>query len=284
MKSTYIKIKIQYCLMLVLASLIVLGITVQSCNKEEDMPLVLDEEILNSTELEEFVIAGIDFYQSLAIFSEGLKKLNYFDLEVTYDAEGREIRHIPPALIGNIRIEEKIYALNIQKDKLRKKYPQLISFRKDIGGKYIEHSIKHSVNVKTEMLRMGIDIARPKLKNGNEPWDVILSWFAEDLPILFNQLMNWVNSSGYKELAILVNVDGSFTTYLDPAATDTSCSVPFDIINGKRYFGGKQVWGFGHTHKYSPSPSDADSASARNRPDIAHFIFYNYDIYSFTGY
>jgi len=283
MKSTYIKIriKIQYCLMLVLASLIVLGITVQSCNKEEDMPLVLDEEILNSTELEEFVIAGIDFYQSLAIFSEGLKQLNYFDLEVTYDAEGREIRHIPPAIVGNIKIDEKVNMLNKKKFALQRKFPQLTAYRKDIGKKYFEHSIQHSENVKTVLLKMEIDFSRPKLKSDNEVfWNKLYNAVSEVSTIL----QQWFQNPNYKELIFVVYQNGDFETVLSPTATPDSTSISLNQPSPNvYYYSGRRVIALGHTHNpylgddSVPSQKDKDN----KKVGLLHFIVYGYSVIPF---
>ena len=54
-----------FSLTLALASVISLGIFTQSCSKEDEEPL--DEAILNSSEFEELVLAGIDLSRNSAL-------------------------------------------------------------------------------------------------------------------------------------------------------------------------------------------------------------------------
>ena len=94
-----------FSLTLALASVVSLGIFTQSCSKDEEP---LDESILNSSELEEYIISGADFKQSLAIFTAGLNKIDFSTLEVTYDEEGRKVVHLPPTLIYGVQIQRLI--------------------------------------------------------------------------------------------------------------------------------------------------------------------------------
>jgi len=257
------------------------------CEKEEDQPL--DEDIINSPELEEYIIAGADFQQSLAAFTAGLSKIDFSTLEITYDAEGRKIVHLPSAVVGSIRIEEKVYSFNEKKEALQKKYPQFASFREDVGKKYFKHSIQNSVNVKGAFLRLGIITSRTLLKNGN-----VESWYGdEDLVFLHSYLYNWINSSSYVELWIIYYADGTFSIYQHPQATASWSSITWQVdIYGNYYFpqGGSSshVVSVGHTHQYSSNPTQPyyDQYGNYKSGDYYHvpsgvdrFIYYNWGYY-----
>jgi hypothetical protein len=76
------------------------------CQKDtyfENTPI--ENEIVNSIELEEYIIAASDFKQTLAVFEKEISKVDFSKLEVTYDTDGREIMRLPVS-VGSIRIEE----------------------------------------------------------------------------------------------------------------------------------------------------------------------------------
>ena len=280
MKSTYIKIKIQYCLMLVLASLIVLGITVQSCNKEEDMPLVLDEEILNSSELEDFIIAGAEYKKALASFEIELNKIDFSTLEVTYTADGKKVAHLPITFVEATQFDEKERSFYEKKDAFRKKFPHFSSFSEDIGKKYFQQCVKKSVKVNSVFLKLGIDTTLPKLKSGSE--------YDENLSYLMWQLYNWVNSPYYVEIYILGYADGSYGTVQIPGATSTYArEIEFDIIGGSWYYNGQQVISVGHTHNNHPTPTKETKDENGNivsdyfntPPGVSRFIYYGGSFY-----
>ena len=114
---------------LALLSIVSLGLFVQGCSQEDDMVNILDSldpEIVNATELEDYVVAGADFSISLAKFTIELNKINFSKLEITCDAEGQEVIHLP-ATVGSIELEKKIQMYNEKKEVLFNKVPQFAS-------------------------------------------------------------------------------------------------------------------------------------------------------------
>ena len=241
-----------FSLTLALASVISLGIFMQSCSKDDEKPL--DEAILNSTELEEFIIAGADFQKSLAIFTSELSKVNFSELEVSYDAEGRKNMRFPTGTVS-VRIEEKGQTFNEKKNALRKKFPQLSSLREEVEKKYFQQCIQNSVNVSAKLLELGINTFRPKLKSGIE--------LGGENESYLNWLMyNWYNSSNFLEIVILIYANGNFELYFDPrnsydptTGVYTSYSPPMTSTNGNIYYSSNQVVGIAHTHPGNNAPS-----------------------------
>lgn len=245
------------------------------CEKEEYEQEPLDINILNSSELEEYIIAGADLQHSLAVFKSKMNKIDFSKLKVTYDTKGRKVVHFSPDLVGSIRIEEKVQIFNEKKEAIQNKFPQLISFRKGEAEKYFQESIKNSVKVRGAFLKLGMNISGPNLKSGD-----VETWYgAEDEVFLKSYLDEWVNSENYVELYILYYEDGTMSTYQNPEATSSWTSITYQVSDDKMYFpeGGSssEVISIGHTHRFSSNPSTEDLDS--DYPSsVERFIYYNW--------
>jgi len=272
----YVKTRF-FTLTLAFASVISLGILMQSCSKDEEP--VLDEAILNSSELEEFIIAGADFQQSLAAFTASLNKIDLSILESSYNADGRKVLYLP-ASVASIEIEKKIQSFNEKRDALRKKFPQFTSFRKGISKEYFQHSIENSVNVRTEFLKLGINLSQPKLKNGNE---VIYSTY--NCGNLSGFLESWVNYGLYVEVYIIYYMDGGIEVIrTEGAQVNNAGDLGFQTQAGTTYLNSRAVSSVGHTHtdEYggsTPTPPDPNDPNAPhdywNLPGTSRFIYHN---------
>lgn len=249
----------------------------QGCEKDEYEQDSFDKILLNSSELEEYIIAGADLQHSLAVFKSRMNKIDFSKLEVTYDAEGKKVVHLSPGLIGKFCIEEKVQLFNEKKKELQSKFPQFVSFSEAEAKKYFQMSIDNSVNVRTEFLKLGINISGPKLKSGNE------SWYGAENEVFMNSfLYNWISSYSYVELWIIYYADGTFGTYQSPTATSSYTSMTYTLSNGQMYFpqGGSSsaVVSIGHTHRYSSNPGDTDYN--QNFPSsVTKFIYYDWGMY-----
>lgn len=80
----------------------------------------LDPALLNSPELEEYIIAGADFQQTLNIFKDEISKIDFSKLEFVEETPGKKIMRLPIS----VHIEEKS---RIFKEK-RKHYLQNILY------------------------------------------------------------------------------------------------------------------------------------------------------------
>jgi len=248
-----------FSLTLAFASVIFLGIFTQSCSKEDEEPL--DKAILNSSELEEYIIAGADFHQSLAIFEKELNKIDFSTLEVTYNAEGKKVIHLPDAFVSSIKIEEKVQAFNEKKEALQKKFPQFDSFRKDIGIRYIEQCIDRSANVTGKLLELGYISSRPLLKNGNE--QTVTYYGSNEAQYLQGFLYSWLFAPDFVEVYILTFADGSYAVVHNSESNSSGTAGLYYTVKGGGTYttlpeDNRQIVSIGHTHGYGgngPNPT-----------------------------
>ena len=248
-----------------------LGIFMQGCNMEEEL---LDENLINSPELEEFIIAGADFDRSFTIFEEELSKIDFSKLEVSYDADGRKVMRLPAGSMS-VRIEEKINSFNEKKEKLLKKHPQVASFTLEKTKKYISECTKSSLKVSSKFLELGYNASRPLLKDGT------IESFS-DYNALRDYLCWWINQSNYVELVIFLCTDGTCMTYLDELATVKNSWFPgMDFNNGVYTYNSKQISGMAHTHLNSSEAGKKDEAARDSRPGLNHYIWYDGGLYDF---
>ncbi|MDR2037532.1 MAG: hypothetical protein LBQ60_06375 [Bacteroidales bacterium] len=252
------------------------------CGKEEDEPL--NEDILNSPELEEYIVAGADFKRSVDIFTGGLNKIDFSTLEVTYDADGRKVIHLPAALVGSVDIEEKIGVFNEKKEILQNKFPQIADFSLKLRKNYIRQSIQSSLNVKNKLLDLGISLSRPLLKSGT-----VENWTGqEDMVFLYSYLSSWVSSPDYVELYIIAYEDGSFSTWIDDRNTTnkTHITVSENPNTGKYYFseGGinSPISWVAHTHRDKPCASKEDKEEGITaQTGLPGYIYYQGGFYDY---
>jgi hypothetical protein len=250
------------------------------CQEEVDEPL--NDSIINSLELEEYIIAVSDFKQSLAIFEKELSNVDFSKLEVTYDPNGKKVIHLPSSVIS-IGIGGKLDAFNEKKTALLNKFPQFASFREDTGKKYFQQCIQNSARVKGKLSDLGINISQPRLKSGTE------YWYGEDQALMMSYLYNWANNSNYVELYIIMYADGTFATYQDPDATyNKAGEISYTTtINGNMYIPeigySCNVIAIGHTHIHSPNPTKPDANGANDYfqvpSGVSRFIYYDWGFY-----
>lgn len=281
-------------LTLAFISIIPSAIFIQSCSYDKEKTIedeLVDSEIINSTELEQYIIAGADLQQSLANISSTLNKIDFSTLEVDYNVDGwKKVVHIPRDLINpNEEIEEKVQILNEKKEALLKKFPQFSSLKRDVGEKYFRQCVESSINVSDEFLRLGINTSRPLLKSG--PNEANGSYIHQDQCYLYQFLGSWVTTTNpdYQELWIMKFQDGTYATYQHPDARPTSNGYtvggwpPRQIDqHGQWYYSvdgtPKRIVEIGHTHidhSYpTPGPDHFDTP-----PGVQRFIYYNYNMY-----
>ncbi|MDR0603174.1 MAG: hypothetical protein LBG80_02580 [Bacteroidales bacterium] len=194
-----------------------------ACNSEDiSEDTVTDMEIVNSVELEEYIIAASDFKQSLAVFEKELSKIDFSNLEISYSTDGKEIMRFPSS-VASIGIEDKLQIFNEKKETLLEKYPQCISFSSEISRKYFQQCIKSSLNVNKKLLEFGINVSRPLLKDGT-----VETWYGEDWYFFISFLSVWMSSANYVELFIIAHIDGSYSTWVDSRNTANHAHLEYE--------------------------------------------------------
>jgi hypothetical protein len=255
------------------ATIIVASCFIIGCQKEEDT-YPKEDEIVNSVELEEYIIAASDFKQSLAVFEKELCKVDFSKLEVTYDTDGREIMRLPVS-VSFIMIEEKIRIFNEAKQALLEKYPQFTSFALYMREKYFQRCIQNSLNVSDRLLELGINFSLPLLKGVT-----IETWSGTGLASF---LSSWVNNANYVEVYIIRHENSTNSIYIDDRNTANTCYLSYTKKDGKYYIDGNNspIAYIAHTHRNSKNPSTADIAAKAQMPGIPHYIYYNGTYYQY---
>ena len=251
--------------------ILIVAIFFVGCEREENEPL--DEAILNSTELEEYIIAGAALQQSLAIFTDKLNKIDFSTLEVAYNVDGWDKVVYLPTTVGSCSIEEKIQEFNETKKTLCEKFPHFTSFSEVVSREYFQKSIQNSVNVSSKLLELGIITKTKKLKSGTTEIN-----YTNDCQVMAF-LHSWVNNnSNYVEVIIIKYSDGTWLIYIDAANTSTESFIDKTqvkvngVIVGYKH-NNKTVSDFGHTHIKSATPTPKKDDPL---PGVFNFIYYNY--------
>jgi hypothetical protein len=258
---------------------------VAGCQREGDEPL--DDAIISSSELEEYIIAASDLKQSLAAFEKEMGRVDFSKLEVSYDRDGRKTMRLP-ASVGAVSIEEKVRAFNEKKEALLGKYPQFVSCSPERIQTYFQQCVQSSQTVSGKLLKMGINFSRPVLKSGSENNGTVLTY--ANMFYLQGPLYAWMFSSNYVELFIIAYADGTYATYQHSNATSTWTEIGLSRnSNGNIYFragnlNSPVIW-IGHTHLSGPAPyrgeQDSDYTTKKLFPEIGHWIYYDGLFYNY---
>jgi hypothetical protein len=255
---------------MILTCMISLGIIVGGCSKEDGLSDdYLDESIVNSVALEEFIVAGFDYQHSLAVFESEVRNIDFSKLETSVDSKGNMVVNIPTS----VSIEEKAEILNMKKQVLIETHPQFISMELTLKQKYLQSSIKQSLNVNSKLLEIGINYNLPKLKAGTvESFDNSEEYCS--------YLASWVTGSNYVETFLVVFTDGSAITFTDNRNTSSTCYSPgFSQSNNGQWsvngYPNRTVAYVAHTHIYSDNPSGSDLSFRDNHPGLTVAIYYS---------
>ncbi|MDR0864785.1 MAG: hypothetical protein LBO74_07625 [Candidatus Symbiothrix sp.] len=275
------KVKVYSMSVVLLISVALAGIFMQSCTEDKNEDY-LDNDIINSLEMEEYVIASSDLKHSLAIFEKEISKVDFSKLEISYDKNDKKRIGLPATSVGSVGIEDKIQIFNEKKEVLLKKYPQLASFNLEMNKKYIQQCIKNSLNLSGRLLELGINYSQPRLKGGT-----VENYYGEDWYMMTSFMSIWMNIADYVELLIVAYADGSYTIWIDDKNDEFHSHITLrHHINTNTYTfsgGGNSstvIW-IAHTHKYSSSPSDADIDDWGETPGLTRYIYYQDSFYDF---
>ena len=131
----------------------------QSCQKqdyieEEDY---LDPVLLNSTELAEFVIAGVEYQHTMNTLQATISKVNFSEMKFIEKSNGIKVMQLPFIL----NFKNKSQLLNNKKQSLLAKYPQFASLTKKEKYEYFQNCFKNSTYVNRKLLELGINISQP---------------------------------------------------------------------------------------------------------------------------
>lgn len=248
------------------------------CQDQDDI-IIHDckSTIIESLELEEYIIAGIDLQESITVFAKELSKVDFSKLETIIDSDGNEVRSLP-SFMRSIEIEQKTLVFNTKKAELFKKYPQLISLDLDEFANYVDCCINESVKVNDYFLENSITTYLPLTKSSfGESYDNMNS--------LVGHLYNWTFSPNYVEVYIVFYKNGSSRVISDSRNTPNNCYISLQRRNGNYYYptysSSNEIRSIAHTHRGSSRPSGNDMQVKQSNPGLPVSIFYNGSFHSY---
>jgi hypothetical protein len=231
--------------------LVTFSFLLQGCTNEDEA--YTENDITNSIAMEEYVIAGLDYQQSLNTFNNEIRNIDFSKLKSYQDTKGNIVINIPTSVC----IEEKEKIFNEKKKALLEKYPQIVSFSSKTRLNYFQKCIRNSSNINSKILELGIPINQPRLK------EYIYETFDNNDYIAY--LDSQISNSNYVEIVLIVFEDGTVMTFIDSTNTSTKCTYPTlsKKTNGKWYTSlrdSSAILYIAHTHRYSNLPSPEDLA------------------------
>ena len=294
-QKTEIKMKKLY-VFLASAAIVMGGMFLQSCENETDSGFdntqqegrssTVNLEIVRSVEMEDFIFAGADLFQAKAAFTEALNSIDFSQLEVTNDENGKKIIHLPSDFTS-IGIESNLQAFNEKRSVLQRRFPQLASFGEEASKEHFTRAIRRltiPVHSAPQLIR-----SAPRLRSDVEADQTERDWSNDIIETfdgfmhMFGQVYHWMNCCVPRELAIFAFADGTFATHLHADATYYTTRILMERnqrTNELFFRQGNQyspiVW-VAHTHHRGScsSPSDADIRFRNLFPQVEHKIFFN---------
>lgn len=225
----------------------------------------LDPALLNSPELEEYIIAGANFQQTLNIFKDEISKIDFSKLEFVENSKGEKVAHLPIS----VDVEKQSRIFKEQKRALFARYPQFASLTETAKQNYFRTCIRNSSKVNCGLLKLGINICHPMTKSSDE--EVVISSGKVDDVLDF--LSRWAENQN-NEVVVMVFSDGSAMFYYTSANSPTSSFTPtMQDENGIYTYEGKQVSQIIHSQPDEHKPSQ-DDINAK-LPGITYSIYYN---------
>jgi hypothetical protein len=254
---------------------IVIAIFVASCFmtgcQEEANPDNNQELLDNSSlEIEEYIIAGLDYKHALDIFNSEIKDIDFLKLSTSQDSKGNTVVYIPTS----VNIEEKSEIFNEKKKLLLDKCPQIISLASTIRRNYFQQHIQNSSAINEKVLELGIVINQPRLKD----W----SYENHTNDSYCDYLDTHLKSSEYVEIVLIVYEDGTTITYMDSRNTSTECWYPVlykKVSTGKWYTmsplpTNSPISYIAHTHSNNDTnASSTDIANSALYPGLTEYIY-----------
>lgn len=256
-----------------LALITIATVTFVGCSQEEDTISDNFSTIMDSPELEDFIVADIEFQQAFNTFKKEIKSIDLSKVKSTQNAEGVTVLYIPTS----VSVENMASEFNAKKKLLLAKFPQLLSFSAEKKQKCFEQSITKSSMISKKMLELGINIHQPRLKGA------FIEFFTG--ANYCDYLAAQVASANYVEVIVLIFANGMSMTYIGENATANSSSIYLTQKGGPTgnwyhsSYPDSHVVTYIHTHTDSGNASQID---INNKWEgITHQIYYSGYMYNY---
>ena len=242
------------------------GMSIDSINQDE---------IINSKEFEEFILAGIDYQNALSSFKKELKTIDFSKIDVDKDSKGEMVLDIPTS----ISIEYKAREFNNKKKSLLQKYPDFSTMNVSSINTCIQKSISQSSIIRKRMTALKPSLNQPRFKtNAYENYS--------NNKDLFTFLDAYLTTSTYAEVVIIVLKNGTSIVYSDSEFDSTTCRYPPLVkYQGEWYLLRNQlspIKFIAHTHRFTSTPTDPDDYDYENQyPGLKQAIYTSGGNYNF---
>lgn len=255
----------KFSIAIIIAVITFFGFIWQGCQQEYEN-IDDDPEIMTSIELEDYIIAASDLYQSLMKFEDEIASIDFSNLETVIE-NGRKVTYLPNS-VRSLNIEKKTLLLNQKKEYLLNKYPQVGLHDLNNFSRIVNQCVAQSARVNDSFF-VDNDFYLPRLKT------VTAEYSFDSLNSLVGFLYNWILSPDYVEVAIYFFTDGSNLVTIDSDNTATSATIRMVEIAGMLFYQGKKISKIAHTHSDSQKASPEDIEFKNKYDSIEHSIYYN---------
>ncbi len=237
----------------------------------------MDEKIEESSELEEYIIAGLDFQHSLNEFKQQLKSVDMLSLQPTLDSKGNLIITIPT----KVNIEEKAKYFNQKKKVLIEKYPELKNLKPLKRQERIEGCINSSLKIAKALIEFEYIFDQPRLKSS--PGEYCFDYFSDENGA-FNFLNQQIADPNYMEVTLVVFENGTIVTVTSDINDEHNSYISLHQNSNTQkwylcdvdgsYVSMSAISYTAHTHNTPDPASDQDIESQAMHPGLPMYIYH----------
>lgn len=251
-------------------------LSLSNCQKQDPISdCDIDPILLNSPELAEYIVAGVEYRHALGILQAEMEKADLLHLETKIGPNGEKYECLPIS----VDIEAAYQNFLEKRQMLSQKHPDFMALSQYEKAAYFKTCIKNSVDVNQRLLDMGVDVNLPKTKGGTTE-------YFGDMDGLTDYLNIQMSSSDYKEIAIVVYKNGNITTYIDDSNTANAYSIDLSYTtsaSGQRTYyypvyhhnPDNEVAYLAHTQQSGHTPSKLDMEQAAKWTGLTMKIYSN---------
>jgi hypothetical protein len=217
--------------------------------------------IEESNEMEEYIIAGLEFYDAAKSFENSIAKVDMSSFETKLDSHGNMLIIIPFAE----DLEKATKSINEKKQALIKKFPKIKKMKCSERLNHLNNCIQNSIPV-------GLTISR--LKINDTPITRTEDTYSSEQDA-FVYLEQCLASSDYVEVILVVFDDGTVMTHVDGTHTAHKSNIPLNKNGSEWYtslYNSSPIDFLAHTHK-SSEPSSTDIEVAESHPGLELYIY-----------
>jgi hypothetical protein len=216
----------------------------------------INGNVAESKELEEFILAGLDFQESMVEFNKELNEIDIRTIRPVLDSKGRMVLELPTS----ISIEDKAKRLNTSKKVLLDKFPELTRVDSRVRRDYINKRVNSSERIMRARIESDNIFELPRLRSGH------VESYTNEADV-FAFIDSFMLSPDYVEVVFIAYEDGTVDTYITENNTAYESYTPtiYTKNDGKYYTSfhlGSPILYIAHSHisgSTAPAPTDLEN-------------------------